>query len=201
MEREDVLSEIREIVFPNGDTEHECGADELGMIINLLKSTNGTSGTEGDMKQTTLDEALERSNRFRKLDEAVENLKALDKIGMIEKSRAVVRKSVQVEEALVLVRQGKIVYFKYDNQGRGLSGWIQLTLDSNIPLSILLKSEFETEVQARSISFEMKQRHPVASKRNAFEFQNEALDISIYGKKGTIPNSGKGIRVQITEIL
>lgn len=165
MERE-ILRNIREIVFPNGDTEHECGADELGAIVNLLKSTNGTSGTEGNMKQTTLDEALERSYRFQKLDEAVENLKALDKIGMIEKSRAVVRKSVQVEEALVLVRQGKRVYYRFE-KGTDLS-WVQLTKESNISLSILLRSEFEVEVQARSISFEMKQRHPVASKRNAF---------------------------------
>ncbi len=31
------LDRIRDIMFPNGDTEHECGADELGKIANVLR--------------------------------------------------------------------------------------------------------------------------------------------------------------------
>lgn len=147
------------------------------------------------MKQITLDEALERRKSFQALDEAVEKLKALDNVGSIEKSRAFVSKDVTFAEALQMLMNGGRVY--YDD---GIE-WVRLTISSNTPFNTLLNKKFKAEVQARSISFTMTQRHPIASKRNAFEFQNEVLDISIYGKKGTIPNSGKGIRVQITEIL
>ncbi len=153
------------------------------------------------MKQITLDEALERQKNFQALDDAVENLKRLDNVGSVEKSRTLVMKSVAFDEAIRLVQQDKLVYYRFDHKGSGQSGWTKLTKESTLPLSYLMKSEFKVEIQARSISFTMTQRHPIASKRNAFEFQNEALDISIYGKKGTLPNSGKGIRVQITEIL
>ena len=32
----DALAPLREIVFPDGDTDYECGADELGELCNLL---------------------------------------------------------------------------------------------------------------------------------------------------------------------
>jgi hypothetical protein len=121
----------------------------------------------------------------------------------IDKQIAAVRKSesaevvrfVTLNEAIKILQQdGEVYYFDNDH-------WALLSKTSNIPFDRLLDMKLLTKVQARAVSFIMKQRKPPVSKRDCFEFQNDEFDISIYGKKGTIPCSGKGIRVKITEIL
>lgn len=110
-------------------------------------------------------------------------------------SQAITRRDVTFEEAIKLYKEGRQVwFFKLD-----VRDWVPLT--GNINLAELVSAKFQASYQARIITFDMVKKNPPASKRNAFEFQNKELDISIYGKKGIIPNSGKGIRVQITEIL
>lgn len=110
-------------------------------------------------------------------------------------SQAITRRDVTFEEAIKLYKEGRQVwFFKLD-----VRDWVPLT--GNINLAELVSAKFQASYQARIITFDMVQKKPPASKRNAFEFQNKELDISLYGKKGIIPNSGKGIRVQITEIL
>lgn len=39
-EKDIILTDVLEILFPGGDTEHECGSDELGKIIGLLHAYN-----------------------------------------------------------------------------------------------------------------------------------------------------------------
>jgi hypothetical protein len=114
-----------------------------------------------------------------------------------DRSRVVVRKDITFIEAMQLMEEGrgtKIWYLDVD-----ASDWIPLT--GNVSVDKLVATKFKAEFKARSITIDMVPRIPPVSNRNAFEFQNEEFNISIYGKKGTIPHSGKGIRVQITEIL
>jgi hypothetical protein len=114
-----------------------------------------------------------------------------------DRSRVVVRRDITFIEAMQLRQESmgtKIWYFDVDT-----SDWVPLV--GNVNVDKLVATKFKAEFHARSIVIDMVPRVPPASKRNAFEFQNEEFNISIYGKKGTIPNSGKGIRVQITEIL
>jgi hypothetical protein len=170
------------------------------------------------MKQITLDEAIQRLKANKQVlyqDKDTDNFQnaaplktsilelgnvkfyAVD--GSIEKSRTFVTKDLTLEEALRLIQSGAFVYFHKDTDP---GTWFPLSKTTSFSLQDLLNTKFKAEVQARSISLVMTPRIPPASKRNAFEFHNEELDISIYGKKGTIPHSSsKGIRVQITEIL
>jgi len=115
-----------------------------------------------------------------------------------DRSRVVVRRDITFIEAMQLMQEGrgiKVWYFDVHDA----NDWVPLV--GNVSVDRLVATKFQAEFKARSISFDMVPRIPPASKRNAFEFQNAELDISIYGKKGTIPHSGKGIRVQITEII
>jgi hypothetical protein len=96
------------------------------------------------------------------------------------------------------LNQGGVVYYLDDSDLRQAQ-WVLLSKTSNIPFDKLLNTRFQTTVKASS--FIMTQRKPPASKRDCFEFQNDEFDISIYGKKGTIPCSSKGIRVKIMEAL
>jgi hypothetical protein len=111
-----------------------------------------------------------------------------------------VNRDITLAEAVRLLNLGGLVYY-LDDRDLGHVQWVLLSKTSNIPFDRLLNIRFQTTVKARQVSFTMKQINPVASKRNCFEFHNDEFDISIYGKKGTIPCGGKGIRVKITENL